>query len=201
MPLSKSSCMRLHTLALVAAWALVLSGCGGDPSPLAGETLANEKTAAPANKDTSDSSSLGKITFTIDGQEMSFDYMPESECRYHRLASSMWAYPAAGAKESVAIHFMSIDLKGLSYPAALPPSKDLTKPMDAMAAMASVGFGYINAEGVEWAGSGKIYIESFDKDGTLQGTFDGVSLPHTDRELPNVLLTDGTFRVRISTPW
>jgi len=65
-----------------------------------------------------------------------------------------------------------------------------------MAAMASVGFGYINTDGVEWAGPGKIWIESMEG-GLLQGSFDQVLLPHTEQELPAVTLNGGVFRVRI----
>ena len=47
---------------------------------------------------------------------------------------------------------MSIDLKAQTYPAQLPLPKDPSKPMNPMAAMASVGFTYTDANGNEWAG-------------------------------------------------
>lgn len=63
--------------------------------------------------------------------------------------------------------------------------------MNAASAMASVGFGYIDEQGREWAGPGQINIESFGSDGVLEGTFADVSLPHTDKQLPNVNLANG----------
>jgi hypothetical protein len=160
--------------------------------------------AAPAAQDeqnATEESITGSLTLSADGNEKSLGYLPKSGSTYTPLASSIRAHSEAGSTESLAIHFMSIDLKKLTYPTELPLPKDPSKPMDPMAAMASVGFGYINAEGVEWAGPGKIQIESFDNDGTIRGTFDQVSLPHTDKELPNITLTGGTFSARITSPW
>ncbi len=70
----------------------------------------------------------------------------------------------------------------------------------AMAAMASVGFSYVDENGREWAGPGRLRLEAFGRDGVVTGSFTGVSLPHTEKTLPNVTLADGTFRARISRP-
>ena len=68
-------------------------------------------------------------------------------------------------------------------------------------AMATVGFIYINDAGQEWAGPGSLHVTSFGPDGVIRGTFANVELPHTDKQLPKIVLTDGQFRARISAPW
>ena len=70
-----------------------------------------------------------------------------------------------------------------------------------MAAMASVGFTYTDADGNEWAGPATVQVESLSRDGVLHGTFDGVKLPATDKERPEITLGNGSFRVRITSPW
>lgn len=196
--------LRLQLIALSAA-TVFFGACGGDPSQTATDPDKGAvPAAAPAAQDeqnATEESITGSLTLSADGNEKSLGYLPKSGSTYTPLASSIRAHSEAGSTESLAIHFMSIDLKKLTYPTELPLPKDPSKPMDPMAAMASVGFGYINAEGVEWAGPGKIQIESFDNDGTIRGTFDQVSLPHTDKELPNITLTGGTFSARITSPW
>ena len=67
--------------------------------------------------------------------------------------------------------------------------------------MATVGFIYSDPEGVEWAGPGRIHVESFGNDGIVQGTFDQVTLPQVDNERPEITLTGGSFRARITSPW
>jgi hypothetical protein len=95
----------------------------------------------------------------------------------------------------------SIDLGEQTYPVQQPVPKNIGQPMDPMMAMATVGFIYIDDEGTEWAGPGSIYVGSFRPDGTIEDTFSDVSLPHTDKTLPNVTVTDGSLKVRISDPW
>jgi len=201
----KKSLLSLRNLGFSATLAVVLTACGTEPSqtdPEAGQGAASDPTpVAQQVKEVVDESSVGSVTFRVDGEEKSFDYVPKSSSLYNPIASSMWAYPESGSTQSVAIHFMSIDLKKLTYPTELPLPKDLTKPMDPMAAMASVGFGYIDAEGVEWAGPGKIRVEAFGNDGVIRGTFDQVALPHTDNERPDIMLTNGSFSARIASPW
>lgn len=145
--------------------------------------------------------SIGSVSLAVDGAEKSFDYLPESGSMYTKLSSSIAAHPESGSKEMLTITFFSIDLKEHEYPADLPLPKNAGKPMSPMAAMASVGFSYIDADGVEWAGPGKVRVESFDGTGVIQGTFDQVTLPHTDKEHPDITLTAGTFRARITSPW
>lgn len=202
---SRRNTLTLPHLGLVSALTLILTACGGSQSEATPEP---DQAAAPASapeaqadQSASDEATPGSVTVMIDGAKKSFGYLPESENTYVRLASTIRAYTETGSIEQFSINFMSIDLKELTYPTELPLPKDLSKPMDAMSAMASVGFGYVNADGMEWAGLGKIQVESFDRDGTLRGTFDQISLPHTDSEQPNIVLTGGAFSAKITSPW
>ena len=183
---------------------LILHACGGSQPETTAEPAEAVTAAAPTETTTqteADESTPGSVTVTIDGADKSFEYLPEPGNTYNTLASTIRAHIEAGSIETFSINFLSIDLKKLTYPTELPLPKDPGKPMDPMSAMATVGFGYIDAEGVEWAGPGTIHIESFDQDGTVRGTFDQVSLPHTDEAQPNIVLTNGTFSARIASPW
>ena len=141
------------------------------------------------------------MTFTVDGSPKTFEHLPESGSYYSSLASSIRAHPESGSTESLTINFMSIDLKAHTYPGELPAPKDPGQPMSPSAAMASVGSSYVDPEGLEWAGPGKVRVESFGNDGVIRGTFDDVSLPHTDKEHPNITLSGGVFSARITSPW
>ena len=193
-------------LPALIATAVLLAACGSDQnaSSMSGESeSANPTDAAamqPANSKPEESS-VGSVSFVVNGNEKSFEYLPKSASLYNPLASTLRAHPESGSTESLAIHFMSVDLKKLDFPADLPAPKDLSQPMDPMAAMANVGFGYIDPDGVEWAGPGKLRVDSFGADGVIEGTFDQVTLPHTDKEHPDITLTGGTFRARITSPW
>ena len=197
--------LNMRNFGSAIATILILTACGGSQSQEA--TEADEAAASapaptePAGQSPAEESTDGSAAFTVDGSEKSFGFLPKSACVYNPLASTLRAHSEAGSTESIAIHFMSIDLKKLTYPTELPLPRDPSQPMDPMAAMASVGFGYINAEGVEWAGPGKIQIESFGNDGVIRGTFDQVSLPDTDKEHPDMALTNGSFSARITSPW
>lgn len=195
---------RTHLTPLVAGVILFI-GCGGetkDAPPVSGESAGKhqEEAVQPVDQDLEESTE-GLLAFTVDSSEKSFDFLPASANSYTPLASTLRAHPVAGSTESIAISFMSIDLKKLELPTDLPPVKDPSKPMDPLSAMATVGFGYVDAEGVEWAGPGKLRVESFGADGVVVGTFDQVTLPHTDKEHPDITLTGGTFRARITSPW
>lgn len=140
--------------------------------------------------------------FEIDGTEYRFEHVSEADSYYARIASQLQARPAAGSTERLHVTFLQVDLKQLDYPIALPPGeRDLSNPMDVTGPMATIGFGFIDSEGQEWAGPGRIHLEAFDNEGTLQGTFDDVTLPHVDDELPDITLENGTFRGRITAPW
>ena len=139
----------------------------------------------------------GTMAFTIEGEEKRFDYLPANGNHYSPLASSVTAKASAESNDSLTITFMAIDLTKLSYPIELPLPKTVGQNVDPMAAMASVGFIYIGKAGTEWAGPGKLTVESFSADGQIAGTFTNVSVPHTDKELPNVILINGSFRAQI----
>ena len=87
---------------------------------------------------------------------------------------------------------MAIDLKALETPTELPLPKNTGQPLSPMAAMASVGFSYTDAEGNEWAGPATLTLSSFEE-GTISGTFSEVTLPHTDGTLPDITLSTGSF--------
>lgn len=145
--------------------------------------------------------SPGSVTFGVDSREKRFDSLPDGHNTYTPLASTIKAVPSAGGREHLMITFMAIDLKKLEYPVHLPRPRGTGQPPGPMAAMASVGFSYIDEAGREWAGPGRLRIEAFGRDGVVTGSFTDISLPHTGKQLANVTLRDGTFRARISSPW
>lgn len=139
----------------------------------------------------------GTVAFTIEGDEKRFDYLPAGGNHYSPLASTVTAKAGAESNETLTVTFMAIDLTKPEYPTELPLPKTIGQNVDPMAAMANVGFIYIDKVGTEWAGPGKVTVESFSTDGQIAGTFTNVSLPHTDKELPNVILMNGSFRAQI----
>lgn len=72
--------------------------------------------------------------------------------------------------------------------------------LDPLAAMAGVGISYRTEEGHEWTGPGRVRIDHYGRDGVIVGSFSDVSLPHTEKQLPNITLTAGSFRAQISAP-
>lgn len=139
--------------------------------------------------------------FEIDGTEYRFEHVSETDSFYSRLSSKLQAGSAADSTERLFITFLQVDLKQLDPPVDLPGERDFSNPADMTGPMASIGFGFIDSEGQEWAGPGTVHIEAFDSDGILQGTFDDVTLPHVDGELPDITLENGAFRGRITAPW
>ena len=200
---------RGHTVALPAlSLAVVLAGVlvlRESPSRSAADAATTGRIDEPAFSRAPNEgpagSSAGSVSFVVAGEDKRFEYLPESGCVYTRLASTIRAHSAAGSTESLSIQFMSMDLKQQTFPAVLPLPKDLTKPMNPMTAGATVGFSYTDTDGVEWAGPGKVHVDSFDSNGVIPGTFDQVVLPHTHEERPNITLTDGSFSARITNPW
>lgn len=144
---------------------------------------------------------VGTVSFTVDARERRFDSLPGGHNRYTPLASTLMARPSDDATEQLLITFGSMDLKKLHYPLVLPRPRKAGQPFDPLTAMAMVGFSYRDDSGREWAGPGRIRLESFGRDGIVVGTFTDVSLPHTGKTLPDVTLTAGTFRARLSAPW
>ena len=143
--------------------------------------------------------SLGTVAFKLDGVEQNFEHMQRSGTVYNPMVTTLRAEPQAGSTERFIIHISLVDLKKLTYPNDLP--RDRSQQSSGPPMMDSVVMSYTNAEGAKWTGPGKVRIESFGNDGIVQGTFDGVQLPHKEKELPDIVLTDGTFRVQITGSW
>lgn len=185
-----------RTCQLILLAASLCAGCNADePRPAATATPSSPAAASPST--TQDD---GRISLLIDGAEMTFDHVLADHTYYSRLASQITASASEDADTRLQITFLSMDLNKIDFPADLPPRRDSARPMDPMMAGATVGFSYIDAAGTEWAGPGRIHVESYDSDGVISGRFSDVSLPHTDKTLPNALLTNGQYRARISGP-
>lgn len=190
----RSTSARLACIALLLS-ATFYAGCTADEPPPVAEAVRNPVSTAPAAQA---ATIEGSITVSINGAEMVFDNVLADHTYSTGLASQITAAASAEPNTRFRITFASLNLRNLDYPADLPPPRDFAKPMDPMLAGAMVGYGYIDAKGTEWAGPGKIRVESFESDGIITGSFTDVPIPHTQKELPDAVLTDGTFRVRIS---
>ena len=182
---------RAYLLGLMVAGAIAACGSDRDSAETPGSA------AQVGGGQVTQATAVGTVTFTIDGEEKRFAYLPKSGNHYSPLASSVMAKASTESNETLTITFMAIDLTKLSYPIELPLPKTVGQNVDPMAAMANVGFNYIDKAGTEWAGPGKVIVESFSADGQIAGTFTNVSVPHTDKELPNVILMNGSFRAQI----
>ncbi|UCF38247.1 MAG: hypothetical protein JSU96_05190 [Acidobacteriota bacterium] len=202
---SNSALMALRNVGIVAMLSILLAACGGSQTESTETTnegtLSSEIAASTSSEAATEESSEGSVTFMVEGNRMTFEHLPKASNVYSALASTIRAHQNAGSEETLSITFMSIDLKKHTYPTDLPVPKTPGQPMDPMSAMASVGFSYTNSDGVEWAGPGKLRVEAFGSDGVVQGTFDNVSLPHTEKTEPNITLSGGKFSARITSPW
>lgn len=181
--------------------AALLAACGGS-----GRTVEATQEAAtqPAEQTTAAAAepSVGHVSFTVDGEAKSFDYLPASYANYTPISSTVEFHAAAGSTELLTINFISIDLKEIEPPVDLPePMAPDAGLADLRSAMATVGFIYAAPDGTEWAGPGTVHVESFDRDGTLTATFAEVTIPHTDEQLPDLTLSDGALEARITAPW
>ncbi len=188
------------------ALALLAAACGrdsGDAVPDARVETAPPPPAAavPTPARAVPEATPGGTAFSVDGRAMRFDALPSGHNYYTPMASQVTARPRADAVEQLSITFAAMDLLKLEFPAEVPRPRMPSTPLDPLSAMAGVGFSYRTEDGVEWAGPGRVHIDRFGPDGVIEGRFDGVSLPHTEKQLPNVMLTDGSFRARISDPW
>ncbi|HLS55382.1 MAG TPA: hypothetical protein VK052_04870 [Zeimonas sp.] len=140
----------------------------------------------------------GGVEFVVDGQAKRYDHLPAGHNYYNRMGSRIAAKPAAGATEQLAVTLLGIDLGAFDFPVELPPPRAARPKGNPLAAMANVGFSYVDASGQEWAGPGKLLVEAFGPDGVLEGRFSVVSIPHTGKRLPNTLLDQGRLRVLLS---
>lgn len=135
--------------------------------------------------------------FLVDGQQKRFEHLPPGHNSYTRMGSTVTVMAASGATEKLTINFLAIDLGSLQLPLELPLPRGARPPGNPLAAMASVGFRYVDASGQEWAGPGRVLLEAFGADGVLEGRFSAVSIPHTGKRLSNIVLDQGRFRVRL----
>ena len=186
-------CMGIITAVFVA-------GCGSDDEPAAA-SMENQRPVDASPAPVEEASSVGSVSFSLDGRAVQFDSAANEENNYTKYVTFIAARPSAGSTEVLNISFNSIDLRKIEFPADLPLPKDFSKPIDASSAMATVSYYYINGNGDEWTGSGSARVESYDSAGTLTGSFDGVSVSPINQTLENKMLSAGRFEVQISRPW
>lgn len=186
----------LHTKRFLTCISLVaLAACGGDGTPEdaaidrgrpeATDARAEESAAAVAE---------GTVSFQVDGRPVELDFLPDDANYYMRAAAAVLAKRDRDEPEQFMLIFMSTDLRAHDIPGEFPPEG---VGSSIQTAMQSVAFSYIDSAGQEWAGPGRVHVESFTDDGVLTATFDAVTLPHTDRELPDITLTDGRVRATL----
>ncbi|MEX2531850.1 MAG: hypothetical protein WD960_13865 [Gemmatimonadota bacterium] len=190
---------RTATAPLMALFiAAGIVGCGGDtpPGEDAGAELGDRvdaATEAALSTSPSNETAEGEVSFEVDGVPYTFDHLPADETHYLAMGSAVVAKPGPDAVEQFRLTVMAIDLADLEFPADLPPSD---RGESIRTAMMAIGFGFTNAQDEEWAGPGRLLVESFDGDGVLVATFSDVELPHTDKAQPPIMLTNGRIRVR-----
>lgn len=189
--------IQLRTLALIAASLCTACSAPDDPTPPADHQTASESARA-RNQDAQ--TRPGSISFSVDGEPKHFDYISGDHTFYTTVASKIHGQASGRSSETVTVILSNVNLKKLDYPIELPLPRDAIEPSQAMMAMITIGFGYTDGEDNEWGGSGRIKLESLLPNGTLSGSFSNVSLPHVDKQLPNVVLTDGRFAVRMDMP-
>lgn len=179
--------------------ALVVAFCAAGTDRFAhSQTDAGSLARASAEPAAATGSSLAAgATFLVDGQQKRFEHLPPGHNSYTRMGSTVTVMAAAGATAKLTINFPAIDLGSLQLPVELPLPRGARAPGNPLAALASVGFGYVDASGQEWAGPGRVRLEAFGADGMLEGRFSAVSIPHTGKRLSNIALDQGRFRVRL----
>lgn len=187
--------MKLLNLLSAIVVAGMLVACGQEREPT--RSVAKSSDVRAEARAQAVATIPGEVSFVVRGEPKRFEHLPQAHNHYSRLASQLTAQPSAGATEKVMITFLTVDLKKLAYPIDLPPSRDPSQTADPAAAMATVGLSYTDSEGNEWAGPGRIQLESLQPDGTLSGSFTQLSLPHTEKALPNLDVSDGRFQVNL----
>lgn len=141
--------------------------------------------------------SRGLVTFDVGSEHKRFVHLPPNENRFSDVISTVWAKASPGAIETFAITFFFINLEQQEYPTDLPHSSVIGRWTDPLMAMATVGFVYVNAEGQEWLGFGKVQVRSFAGNGLLEGTFDDLSLEDASMLRPDVVIRNGHFKAMI----
>lgn len=177
---------RIHTKIACLTFVLLSCVACGEEAPTIAESQPVSEPAAVV-------ASGGEATFQVNGVAKHFNFQDRGKSSYYKQASVVHFQPESGAAEWLAISLIQVDLKILQYPTDLPLPRDLKNPMSLAGTMASVGIGYIDSDGNEWAGPGTVHLESFDEDGKLTGSFDEVQIPHTGKTLAPVTLSNGRF--------
>ena len=188
---------------LLIVASLQLAGCGNETRSAddtrrdAVETASGQRDqpASPPMQSTAPVTQ-GLVTFESGGEARRFDYLPAGHNTYTPMGSTLHAAPEENGTEQFRITLLAIDLKSLELPTVLPLPKRTGQPMSPMAAMASVGFSYIDPDGNEWAGPVTITVTSFEE-GLIRGTFSEAKLPHTEKVLPDAFLTNGSFEAKL----
>ena len=188
--------MKIRIWILSITVLCILTACNAEEAPSHRDATSTGSTTQVDASDTAARAApeaTGHVRFTVDGASKDFDFIVPEHTFYNRLASKIHAQPSRDSREAATIIFSNVDLAELDYPVDLPLPRDARDPSKPMMAMIMIGFGYIDQEGTEWAGPGRVRIDSFLADGTISGSFTGVSLPHTEKQLPNIVLDDGHF--------
>jgi hypothetical protein len=180
--------MRVNTVCLTLVL-LSRIACGDETQPIT-ESQSIDETPVVAEPG-------GKASFGVNGEAQEFEYQDRSKSSYYKQASVVHFKPEPGAAEWLAISLIQVDLRILEYPIDLPLPRDLKNPSSLNGTMATVGIGYIDSDGNEWAGPGILHLESFDENGNLIGSFDNVTIPHVDKILPPITLSNGEFTANL----
>lgn len=137
------------------------------------------------------------VRFSVDGEQKHFASIAREHTFFSSSGSKIQLQPAEGSTEQFTIIFFYVNFRQLDYPVELPLPRGTFDPEQPMAAMITIGFGYVDQEGNNWGGPGRVRLDALQADGMLSGSFTNVSLPHTKKELPNILLEDGQFTVSL----
>lgn len=178
------------------AVAAALAACGGgEPADeRAGERGDGTPSASADARESATAGAEGSVSFRVDGELIELDFLPSDANLYMKVVSTVVAKRGPGEPEQLTVSFVSTDLRAHDIPGEFPPAG---AGSSIQTAMQSVGFSYTDPTGKEWAGPGRVHVESFDDDGVLTATFNDVTLPHTDKELPDITLTDGRIRATL----
>lgn len=142
----------------------------------------------------------GGITFSINGDAKKLNHIPAGRAFYYTMALQVTFHAKQNSTESLMLNIMGADLKALNYPITLPEERDPNDPLTITNRGATVGWAYMNADGVEWTtGTAKLTLESLSRDGVLKGSFGETSLRGAGQK--NIVLDDGKFTVQLSLPW
>lgn len=195
--------MKIRNWILAPVVLCILTACGAEEEPPRRDATPTGSTTEARTDDTAARVSPGldgHVRFAVDGNVKSFEFIAPEHTFYNRLASKIHAQSSRDSREAATIIFTNVDLEMLDYPVELPLPREAADPGKPTMSVIMIGFGYIDRDGNEWAGPGRLHLDSFLADGTVSGSFTDVSLPHTDKELPNIVLQEGRFTASLWSP-